>query len=127
MDILQSQFPEVLEQMDADRNRIAELESLFDAAEAEDYEDEDETGVLTKENVKELKARLKEINVNLKTFKKQQKEFKAALKVLEDANGDAAEINELKGKIKGIESMKKFLRRKAKNNKLIPNLKSTMV
>ncbi|MHA6281115.1 type I restriction-modification system subunit M [Salinimicrobium sp. CAU 1759] len=98
-DILQSQFPEVLELMEADRNSIAELESLFDAAEAEDYEDEDKTGILNKENVKELKARLKEINANLKNYRKQLKEFKAALKVVEDANGDTPEIEELERKI----------------------------
>lgn len=105
-DILQSQFPEVLEQMEADRNRIAELESHFDAAEAEDYEDEDETGILTKANIKELKARLKEIGANLKNNKKQLKEFKAAHKVLEDAHGDASEIEELKSKINELHNEK---------------------
>lgn len=105
-DILQSQFPEVLEQMETDRNRIADLESLFDAAEAEDYEDEDETGILTKANVKELKARLKEIGANLKKNKKQLKEFKAALKVLEDAHGDALEIEEMEVKIAELHNEK---------------------
>ncbi|MFV8226230.1 type I restriction-modification system subunit M [Christiangramia aquimixticola] len=132
IDILQSQFPEVLEQMDADRNRIAELESLFDAAEAEDYEDENETGVLNKENVKELKARLKEVNANLKNHRKQLKEFKAALKVLEDANGNAAEIRELqhqiadliKEKIPAAETRKKKIDSQLeKHNELTTDLK----
>jgi len=98
-DILQSQFPEVLEQMEADRNRITELESLFEAAEAEDYEDEEETGILSKENLKEIKARKKEIETDLKGYKKQLKEFTAALKTLQNSNGDDAEIKVLRKKI----------------------------
>ncbi len=105
-DILQSQFPEVLEQMEADRNRIAELESLFEAAEAEDYEDEDETGILSKENLKEIKARQKEIKTSLSGYKKQLKEFKAALKTLENSDGNVSEIIELKKKIDELENDK---------------------
>jgi type I restriction enzyme M protein len=103
MDILQSQFPDVLAQMEEDRNKIAELESLFEAAEAEDYEDEEETGIHSKENLKELKGRLKELNADLRTHKKQLKEFQKALNTLENANGDAAEIKGLKQKINDLE------------------------
>lgn len=49
-DILQSQFPQVL----------AELQALFAAAGEEDFEDVDGTGVLPPEQVKDLKAQLKE-------------------------------------------------------------------
>jgi type I restriction enzyme M protein len=45
-DILQSQFPEVLERIEQDRNRIAELEALFAAAEAEYAEEDEQAGVL---------------------------------------------------------------------------------
>src|SRR5690606_23831940 len=69
-DILESQFPEVLEQMETDRNRIIELESLFEAAQADDYEDEEETGILNKERLKELKAKKKELTSKEKAAKK---------------------------------------------------------
>jgi type I restriction enzyme M protein len=58
-DILQSQFPELLKEMDEKRGRIAELDALFTAASEEDFEDEDDTGVLPAEDVKQLKDELK--------------------------------------------------------------------
>lgn len=74
-DIIQSQFPEVLEQLENDRARIAELEGLFSAAdEAEDFEEDDETVVLPaviikdiKEKEKEDKAQAKELLTTAKT------------------------------------------------------------
>ena len=59
-DILQSQFPEILAQMEQKRLRLAELSALFAAADEEDYEDSDESGVLPDNEVKALKAELKE-------------------------------------------------------------------
>lgn len=60
-DIIQSQFPEVLEQLENDRARIAELEGLFSAADkAEDFEEDDESPVLPKDLVKEIKEKEKE-------------------------------------------------------------------
>jgi len=64
-DIIQSQFPEVLEQLENDHARIAELEGLFSAAdEAEDFDedplDEGETQVLPAEIVKDIKEKEKE-------------------------------------------------------------------
>ena len=59
--ILQSQFPEVLAQIEKDQTRIAELEGLFAAANETDEEDADlenvdtENGVLPKALVKSLK------------------------------------------------------------------------
>ncbi|WP_238985379.1 hypothetical protein [Nitrosococcus halophilus] len=50
-EILQSQFPEVLAAMEAKRTRLAELTALFTAADEEDYEDEDDTGVLPSDQV----------------------------------------------------------------------------
>jgi type I restriction enzyme M protein len=60
-EILESQFPEVLAEMESKRLRLAELATLFAAADEEDYEDEDDTGVLPGSEVKALKARLKEL------------------------------------------------------------------
>lgn len=60
-DIIQSQFPEVLEKLENDRARIAELDGLFSAAdEAEDFDEDDETAVLPAEIVKDIKEKEKE-------------------------------------------------------------------
>jgi type I restriction enzyme M protein len=60
-DILESQFPEVLAEMDQKRTRLAELAALLAAADEEDYEDEDDTGVLPSGEVKAFKAKLKQL------------------------------------------------------------------
>jgi type I restriction enzyme M protein len=69
-DILESQFPEVLAEMDRKRTRLAELTALFAAADEEDYEDEDDTGVLPGDQVKELKAKLKQLKGEAKLAKR---------------------------------------------------------
>lgn len=69
-EILASQFPEVLAEMEAKRTRIAELEALFSAADEEDAEEDDETGVLPGDQVKELKAKLKETRGGAKLAKR---------------------------------------------------------
>jgi type I restriction enzyme M protein len=69
-DILESQFPEVLADIEAKRARLAELAALFAAADEEEYEDSDDTGVLPGEQVKELKARLKEARGQMKLAKR---------------------------------------------------------
>ncbi|EFV1818177.1 N-6 DNA methylase [Salmonella enterica] len=112
-DILQSQFPEVLEEQANAQARLAELQALFAAADDEDFEDTDDTGVMTSEQVKELKAKLKDAKGMAKLCKRdpglgsfeeyQEKvaQIEAQLKrhkVLED------EAKELKKVIKGIES-----------------------
>ncbi len=68
-DILESQFPEVLAEMDAKRTRLAELTALFGAADEEDYEDD--TGVLPKEQVKELKRKIREARGQARIAKKE--------------------------------------------------------
>ena len=65
-DILQSQFPEVLTEMETKRARIAELTALFNAADEADYEDNDDIGVLPGEQVKSLKAKLKQLKGDMK-------------------------------------------------------------
>ena len=72
-DILESQFPEVLEEMEQKRTRLAELTALFAAADEEDYEDEDDVGVLPGDQVKALKDELKELNATWKTAIKELK------------------------------------------------------
>jgi type I restriction enzyme M protein len=59
-EIVQSQFPEVLAELEQSQTRLAKLQALFAAADEEDFEDSDETGVMSSEQVKSLKASLKE-------------------------------------------------------------------
>jgi type I restriction enzyme M protein len=73
-DILQSQFPELLAEMDQKRLRLAELTGLFAAADEEDYEDSDDTGVLPSDEVKALKAELKEVYAQAKLAKKEKRD-----------------------------------------------------
>jgi type I restriction enzyme M protein len=77
-DILQSQFPEVLADLERKRLRIAELAALLAAADEEDYEDSDDTGILPGSEVKDLKARLKELRAQAKlaTKEKRSHDFK---------------------------------------------------
>ena len=75
-DILQSQFPEVLSELEQQRSRLAELQALFAAANEEDFEDSDETGVLPADEVKALKDELKE---NTAAWKDQLKVLKGAV------------------------------------------------
>jgi len=77
-DILESQFPEILKEMETKRSRLAELAALFAAADEEDYEDEDDTGVLPTDEVRELKAELKDLNAR----------WKAELKALKSLASD---------------------------------------
>jgi type I restriction enzyme M protein len=96
-DILQSQFPEVLEKIEQDHARIAELEALFaaaDAVEEGDEPEESEDGVLPKEVVKSLKADKKELTAKVKQIKKLVKSMRQDAKRMEEANYSASEINE---------------------------------
>jgi len=69
-DILQSQFPAVLAELESQHSRLAELQALFAAASEEDFEDGEDTGVLPADEVKNLKAALKEAKGNLKLAKR---------------------------------------------------------
>ena len=72
-DILQSQFPEVLEELERTQARLAELQALFGAANEEGFEDVNDTGVLPGDEVKnkkdELKAATAEWKAQLKRIK----------------------------------------------------------
>ncbi len=77
-DILKSQFADVLEQIEKDQARIAELEALFSAADEEDADPDEETGVLPSEMVKALKEEKKAHDLV----------WKAQLKAIKSAIGD---------------------------------------
>jgi len=57
-DILESQFPEVLEELEKAQARLDELQALFAAASEEDFEDSDDSGVLPGKEVKKKKEAL---------------------------------------------------------------------
>ena len=78
-DILESQFPELLADMEQKRLRLAELAALFTAADEEDYEDNDDTGVLPADEVKSLKAELKEAKAQGKLAKREGGDARAFL------------------------------------------------
>ncbi len=88
-DILASQFPEVLEQLEQDKSRILELEGLFTAGDTDEDSDEEaeesESGVLPKavvksykEGMKALKGKLRGVNAELKAVKQDIKRAKAS-------------------------------------------------
>jgi type I restriction enzyme M protein len=70
-ELLQSQFPELLAEMEQKRLRLAELTAMFAAADEEDYEDSD-TGLLPGGEVKALKAQLKELNAQAKLARREK-------------------------------------------------------
>ncbi len=71
-EILQSQFPEVLAEMEEAQARLAELQALFAAASEEDFEDTEDSGVMAGDEVKSKKEELTKANA----------EWKAQLKTL---------------------------------------------
>ena len=101
-DILKSQFPEVLEKIEQDETRIAELEGLFAAVtESEDEEGEapevdSENGVLPKSLVKSLKDEKKTLNGEIKEFTKRVKSLRQDAERMERTGKSASEINKLK-------------------------------
>ena len=77
-DILQSQFPQILEEKEQAETRRDELLALFNAAGEEDFEDTEDTGVLPGDEVTSKKETLKDLNV----------EWKAQLKKLKNLAGN---------------------------------------
>lgn len=77
-EILESQFPEVLAEQEQAQARLAELQALFAAADDEDFEDSDDTGVLPGIEVKSKKDELKAFNA----------EWKAQLKTIKNLAGN---------------------------------------
>ena len=126
--ILQSQFPEVLEQIEKDQTRIAELGALFAAANEADDEEADledvdtESGVLPKALVKALKDERKLLAGEIKEDKRKakaekRKELSEALvaaenrieeidKQLERHSALDVELKKLKANIREAEKQK---------------------
>lgn len=124
-DILQSQFPQVLAELEQQHSRLAELQALFAAASEEDFEDTDDTGVLPADEVKALKANLKEAKGMMKLarrdrslgdadrYRREAERIEAQLtrhKALED------EAKTLKALIKATEKSRDELVERARQN-----------
>jgi type I restriction enzyme M protein len=111
-DILQSQFPLVLAELEQQHARLADLQALFAAAGEEDFEDSEGTGVLPADQVKELKAQLKEAKGQMKLAKRdtsfgdwkaQQAEAQRLEGLLSQHKKLEDEAKALKAQIKGTE------------------------
>lgn len=87
-DILASQFADILENLERDQARLAELDGLFAAADEEDAEPDEESGVLP--------------SASVKTQKEERKEFMTGVKdAIEEAKGLIGELFSL-AKSKGL-------------------------
>ncbi len=103
-DILQSQFPEILASMEQKRVRLAELSALFAAADEEDYEDTDDTGVLPDDDVKRLKAEIKEAKAQAKLAKKEKQDQSAFIARAEAAEKRIARHKSLEDEAKQLKA-----------------------
>lgn len=68
--ILQSQFPELVDELTSKRARVEELQALFAATDEEDFEDEEDSGVIASSEVKRLKDEAKTLASQLKEMAK---------------------------------------------------------
>jgi type I restriction enzyme M protein len=91
-DILQSQFPQVLAELETQHARLAELQALFAAASEEDFEDSEDTGVLPADQVKALKAAMKDAKGMAKLAKRDP--------ALGDLQTFAAEVTRIEAQLK---------------------------
>lgn len=99
-DILASQFPEVLEQLEQDKNRILELEGLFASGDIDDDADgeaeESESGVLPKALVKSYKENMKALKGDVKSCTAELNALKKDIKRAKDSgyNADLAQMQD---------------------------------
>jgi type I restriction enzyme M protein len=98
-EILQSQFPKVLEKLEQDKARILELEGIFNSAEDDEGESEvltdSKTRVLPKAVVKSLKDGKKARNGEKKNLNKELKALKQDIKRLQKIGGSEEETNQV--------------------------------
>lgn len=103
-EILQSQFPDILVEMEQKRRRLAELSGLFAAADDDDYDDADDTGVLPAEEVKTLKADIKEARAQAKLAKKEKRDHAEFLARAESAEKRLARHKTLEDEAKQLKA-----------------------
>ena len=102
-EILQSQFPDIIADMEQKRRRLAELSGLFAAAD-DDYDDADDTGVLPAEEVKTLKADIKEARAQAKLAKKEKRDQAEFLARAESAETRLARHKALEDEAKQLKA-----------------------
>ncbi len=103
-EILVSQFPEILEQLEKDCTRLAELQALFAAAAEEDFEDTEDIGVLPPDEVKMLKAELKEANAEARLTKREKKDATKFIARVQTAEAALARHKALEDEAKKLKS-----------------------
>ena len=86
-EIMQSEFPELIEELATKQSRIDEVKALFAAADEEGYEDEDETGVLGSEMVAALKVDDKALKAEFKALVKEAKDAAKTIKAMIERDG----------------------------------------
>ncbi|VFN06131.1 MAG: type I restriction enzyme M protein, partial [Candidatus Kentron sp. G] len=135
-EILQSQFPEILQDLEQAQTRLAELQALFAAADEEEFEDTDDTGVMNSDQVKGLKARLKEAKGMARlckrdpsmgqaaSYQREAEQIEAQLqrhKLLED------EVKTLRATIRGIEGKRDELVQSAREKISLDEARSVII
>jgi type I restriction enzyme M protein len=115
-DILKSQFSELLAEMEQKRLRLAELTAVFAAVDEEDYEDSEDTGVLPSDDVRKLKAEIKENNAQARLAKHEKRDPSEFLTKVNAAEEKLArhkkledEARELKSDLRAAENKKEAL------------------
>lgn len=107
-EILESQFPEIMNDKRKNETRRDELEALFkEVDELEDGEfNEDEYDVFPKAIYKEIKADLKEVNGKISKMKKELKTARARQKVADNPTEFDDMISRLNSQLKPLENEK---------------------
>jgi type I restriction enzyme M protein len=126
-DILQSQFPEVLEELANNEARRDELEAMFNEVnELEEGEfDEENYEVFPKDVIKELKANIKEYNSAISGFKKETRALNIRIKANEDSAKLVQELKKQETALASAESKKSAIDNKlAHHTDLTNELKS---
>jgi type I restriction enzyme M protein len=115
-EILQSQFPDMLADIEQKRSRLAELSALFAATDDDDYDDADDTGVLPDDDVRALKAEIREARAQAKLAKKEKRDESEFLARAEAAEKRLArhkaledEAKQLKAKLRATEKKEEEL------------------
>lgn len=133
-DILQSQFPDVLEELATNEARRDELDAMFNEVNEldEDAFDEEEHEVFPKEVLKELKSAIKEYNTAIRQFKKEIKALNIRIKAHEkDGSSDDVIISLSRKRkeneqqlLKTEQQVAELNERLARHNKLTAELKT---
>jgi type I restriction enzyme M protein len=127
-DILQSQFPEILQELADHEARRDELEALFqevNSLEEDEYEEEDYE-VFPKEVLKDLKGEIKTHNGAIRELKKEIRALKIRIKANEEVADLTGELNVKAKAQQSAESKKAAIETKlARHNELSSELKTS--